>query len=69
MTQVGLGLTTVSGLTQLIRSLALMMLIKNLRRHSTPEHGLFDAWQRGHGARARDTECGDADCWHDFYSI
>jgi hypothetical protein len=34
MTQVDLGLTNVSGLTRLIRSLALMMLIKNLGRHS-----------------------------------
>jgi hypothetical protein len=34
MTQVGLGLTTVSSLTHLIWSLALMTLIKSLGRHS-----------------------------------
>jgi hypothetical protein len=36
MTQVDLGLTTSAGLTQLIRSLELMTLIKNLGRHKPP---------------------------------
>jgi hypothetical protein len=35
MTQVDLGLTNVSGFDRLIWSLALMVLIKNLGRHST----------------------------------
>jgi hypothetical protein len=36
MTQVDLGLTSVSSLTRLIWSLVLMTLIKNLGRHSLP---------------------------------
>jgi hypothetical protein len=36
MTQVDHGLTNVAGLTQLIQSLALMTLIKNLGRHNNP---------------------------------
>jgi hypothetical protein len=43
MTQVDLGLT---GLTWLIRSLALMMVIKNLGRHRWPA---ARQWQHGRG--------------------